>query len=143
MRLAVALQALLAAMRTRDRSLPPFESLRKAIADAAEVMEEVKQVLKYVWVLAAEDPGLESDSVKEIQRWRAAFITEIAEQAGLPIHDARVQLVAIALHATVSAGTAQWRGRGGDGPIATELRRATDILADLDGAAASLRPGPG
>jgi hypothetical protein len=124
-----------AAIRSRDRSLPVLQSLRNAISGVADVLEDTSEVLKHVWIIGAEDPSVEVHGVQEITRWRGAFIAEIAAQTGLPTYDRGVQLVAIALHSTISAGVAQWRGNGGQGPLAREVRLALEQIGDLAGIA--------
>jgi AcrR family transcriptional regulator len=130
-----ALEQISDALRHRDRSLPPLQSLQEALAGAADVMESVSEVLKHIWQLAAEEPSLEGLSLKEIQRWRTAFATELAEQAGRPVHDRGVQLLAIALHGVITAGVAQWRAEGANGPLADEIRLAAVAFVDLAGTA--------
>jgi AcrR family transcriptional regulator len=132
------LATLLAALRTRDRSLPPLQSLQQALIGAADVMDDVSQVLKHIWQLGVEAPSLLDLSLKEIARWRNAFIAELAEQAGVEVFDARVQVLGIALHGTLSAGVAQWRGRGGRGALAEEFRRAVALLSDMSVTAADV-----
>ncbi|MEY2567078.1 MAG: hypothetical protein QOE35_1607 [Actinomycetota bacterium] len=126
-----ALQGMLDAFRRRDRTGPPFESLQQAMAEGADAVDEISDVLLHIWQLAADDPSLAAASIQEILRWRAAFMAEIAEQAGLPIHDRRVQLIAISLHAALTAGVAQWRASGGHGRLADEVRRAIVELGDM------------
>ncbi len=123
------------ALKRRDRDLPPLRSLQTALTGAADAFEGVSQVLKHIWQLAAEDPSLQALTVLEIQRWRTTFAAELAEQAGRPIYDRQVQLVSIALHGVITAGVAQWRGTGADGPLADEIRLAALELGDLAGAA--------
>jgi AcrR family transcriptional regulator len=130
-----ALQALLAALRGRDRGLAPLRSVQQALIGAADVLDDVAPVLMHIWQLAVEAPTLVALSQKEITRWRNAFIEEIAAQAGLPSFDIRVQLLGIALHGTVSAGVAQWRGSGGTGRLADQFRRAIALLDDMTSAA--------
>ncbi|MEY2478346.1 MAG: hypothetical protein QOG87_3661 [Actinomycetota bacterium] len=133
-----ALVEVIDALQHRDRSLPPLQSWREALAGAADVMESVSAVLKHIWQLAAEDSSLQDLSLKEIQRWRNAFAMEIAEQAGRPIYDRQVQVLSVALHGVISAGTAQWRGTGANGALADEIRMAALELGDLSAVADAL-----
>jgi AcrR family transcriptional regulator len=126
-----ALQGILQAFRQRDRTGPPYQSLQDAMAVGADAVDEISDVLMHIWQLAADDPALAAASIQEILRWRESFMAEIAEQTGLPVHDRRVQLMAISLHAALSAGVAQWRGSGGRGRLADEVRRAIAELGDM------------
>ena len=126
-----ALDEICDALRHRDRSLSPLQSLQEALAGAADAVESVSEVLKHIWQLGAEDPSLQGLSLKEIQRWRNAFAAEVAEQAGRPLHDRDVQLISIALHGVITAGVAQWRADGAQGALADEIRLAAAGLVDL------------
>lgn len=137
-RLDAALDAVLAAMRDRDRTLPMLRSLQLSVGGAADTMEDIGEVLKVLWLLAAQDSSLESLGVKPVMRWRNAFTSEIASQVELPVNDQRVHVVAAALHGAVTAGVAQWRGSGGQGPLADAVRDALELLGDLPAAAAAL-----
>jgi AcrR family transcriptional regulator len=133
-----ALPTLCEAIRRRDTRLPVLQSLREALAGAADVMDGVSDVLKYIWVIGAEDEMVQARAGEEIARWRNAFVAAIAEQTGLPEYDRRLQVVAIALHGTVTAGVAQWRASGGEGRLSDEIRRAVDVLDDLAASAEAL-----
>jgi hypothetical protein len=101
-------------------------------------MEDVSHVLKHIGRLGAEAPSLVDLSHKEIARWRNAFIAELAARAKLEVFDNRVQIVGIALHGTVSAGVAQWRGTGARGSLAEEFSRAVRLLDDMSATTADI-----
>jgi AcrR family transcriptional regulator len=133
-----ALPTMCEAIRRRDTTLPVLESLRQAVAGAADVLDDVSDVLKHIWVIGADSPLVQARAASEIARWRTAFADVIAEQAPVPVYDFRLQVVAIALHGTVTAGVAQWRGTGGEGRLSDEVRRALDALDDLGATAEGL-----
>ncbi|MCU1448983.1 MAG: transcriptional regulator, TetR family [Acidimicrobiales bacterium] len=133
-----ALPALCEAIRRRDTTLPVLQSLREAVAGAADVMDSVSDVLKYIWVIGADDRVIQARAAEEIVRWRNGFAAAIAEQTSVPVHDRGLQIVATAVHGTITAGVAHWRGTGGNGRLSDEVRRALDSLEDLPATAQAL-----
>jgi AcrR family transcriptional regulator len=133
-----ALPVLCEALRSRDTTLPVLQSLRQAVSGAADVMDDVSDVLKYIWVLGADDPVVQARAAEEIMRWRHAFAAAVAERTSVPLYDRRLQVVAIAVHGALTAGVAHWRGSGGKGRLSDEVRRALDLLDDLEATAETL-----
>jgi hypothetical protein len=101
-------------------------------------MDDVSDVLKYIWVLGADDPVVQARAAEEIMRWRNAFAAAVAERTSVPLHDRRLQVTAIAVHGALTAGVAHWRGAGGTGRLSDEVRRALDLLDDLEATAETL-----
>jgi AcrR family transcriptional regulator len=125
------LHALRARLAAQDRSLPPFEAMRGALADFSQHIGTSTNAERSR-VIAA-NPSLSARALAERERWANVVAAELAARRGRQAPDGQDRLGGVLAVAILVAAVREWAGTGDGGPqgLRAALDRMTSAAVEI------------